>query len=60
MDSLTHTDVWSFMAVLVILVLNSVVFWKMGFTSGVRETMIRQQQIEAMKLWMKEGGYANE
>ena len=60
MDFLKQADVWSYAAVLVILVLNSVVFWKMGFTSGVRETMARQQQIEAMKLWMKEGGYANE
>jgi hypothetical protein len=60
MDLSQNADVWSFAAVLVILVLNSVVFWKMGFTSGVRETMIRQQHIEAMKLWMKEGGYANE
>jgi hypothetical protein len=60
MDLATHADVWSFAAVLVILILNSVVFWKMGFTSGVRETMARQQQIEAMKFWMKEGGYANE
>jgi hypothetical protein len=60
MDLFTHADVWSFAAVLVILVLNSVVFWKMGFTSGVRETMAHQQHIEAMKFWMKEGGYANE
>ncbi|MGA2733714.1 MAG: hypothetical protein ABSG35_14140 [Syntrophobacteraceae bacterium] len=60
MDLFKQADVWSFVAVLVILVLNSAVFWKMGFTSGVRETMARQQQIEAMKFWMKEGGYANE
>ncbi len=60
MNFLEYADVWSFTAVLVILVLNSVVFWKKGFTSGVRDTMVRQQQIEAMKVWMKEGGYDHE
>ena len=35
-------------------------FLEDGLHLGVRETMARQQQIEAMKFWMKEGGYANE
>lgn len=60
MDFLKSADIWSFMAVLVILVINSAMFWKLGFTSGVRETMARQQHIEAMKLWMKEGGFSDE